>query len=144
MDVTLIPDGWTPDDDVPPSVVRLVERGCKVDVLDAHETLGRIQGEGVPGFGYSMRRDGQLVWALSVRSIIRTHHRVTFADGMQWHFETPLFTWMNVRGLVGGEERLLGNYRWTKRWWSLWIEPESEAPELLAAVAFMHLQWVRW
>ncbi len=119
--------------------------GPGMHVLDAAgNEIGRIRTEGIPGFRYVMRRSGEVVWTLSVRSLVRTRHRLELAQGDTWTFETPLFTWMNVRGTTAGGPKLLGYYRSSKRLWLLWLEPGRATPDLLAAVAFMHRQWARW
>jgi hypothetical protein len=118
-----------------------------VRVLDAggRET-GIIRSEGlVPGTSYAMRRNGERVWKLSVRSIFRRRHALELANGDSWTFETPFFWWQNLTGTAWGAPRVLGGLVLpTKRVWALWIEPGQNTIDVLAAVAFMHRQWWHW
>jgi hypothetical protein len=118
-----------------------------VRVLDAGgREQGIIRSEGlVPGVRYAMRREGELVWMLSVRSIVRKGHALELANGDSWTFDTPFFWWQNLTGTAFGAPRLLGGLVVpTKRVWAMWIEPGRDTIELLAAVAFMHRQWFHW
>lgn len=115
----------------------------RVRVLDAdgHEQ-GLIRPEGlVPGVRYVMHRDGQLVWTLSVRSIVRKHHVLELTHGDSWTIDTPFFWWQHLTGTTLGAPRLFGGIG---PHWSIWImriEPGRDTSDLLAAVAFLHRQW---
>ena len=99
----------------------------------------------MPGVRYAMRRNGELVWKLSVRSMVRKHHTLELANGNSWRFDTPFFWWQSLTGTTWGVPRLLGGLVLpTKRVWALWIEPGQDTFDVLAAVAFMHRQWWRW
>jgi hypothetical protein len=105
-----------------------------------HE-VGVIRPEGlVPWVKYAMRRDGDLVWTLGVRSIVRSRHRLELANGDSWTFHTPFFS-IQVMGSAHNAPRLFGNVGSTLRVWLLWIEPGWDSIDLLAAAAFMHRQW---
>jgi hypothetical protein len=119
----------------------------RVRVLDASGfEQGVIRSEGlVPGVRYAMRRNGELVWVLSVRSIVRNRHALEWANGDSWTFDTPFFYWQNLTGTASGALRLLGGlFVPTKRVWAMWIDPGRDTFDLLAAVAFMHRQYWRW
>jgi hypothetical protein len=112
-------------------------------VLDAsgHEE-GVIRSEGlVPGVRYSMRGNDDLVWLLSVRSIVRKRHVLELASGDSWTFDTPFFWWQNLTGTALGVPRLIGGVGPSMWIWGMGIEPGRDTLHLLAAVAFMHRQW---
>jgi hypothetical protein len=118
----------------------------RVRVLDADRLeQGIIRSEGiVPGVKYVMRRNGDPVWVLSVRSIVRKCHTLEPVAGEMWTFLTPFFWWQPLSGTVGGIQRLFGHVGPGKRLWFMWIEPGRDTRDLLAAVAFMHRTWWRW
>jgi hypothetical protein len=107
---------------------------------------GIIRSEGlVPGLRYAMRRNGEPVWSLSVRSIVRNRHALKLANGDSWMFETPFFWWQNLTGTAFGSPRVLGGLVLpTTTVWAMWIEPGRDTIDILAAVAFMHRQWSHW
>ena len=112
-------------------------------MLDAGGRVeGTIDREGlVPGVRYAMRRDGQLVWMLSVQSLVRKRHALELAHGDPWTFQTPFFWWQHLTGTALGVPRLLGGLGPGGWIWTMAIEPGRDTIELLAAVAFMHRQW---
>jgi hypothetical protein len=114
-------------------------------VLDASGREGGIiRSEGlVPGVRYAMRRSGELVWRLSVRSIVRKHHALELANGESWTFDTPFFWWQHLTGAALGAPRLFGGIGPLWWIWTMYIEPGRDSFELLAAVAFLHRQWAR-
>lgn len=106
---------------------------------------GIIRSEGVvPGIRYVMRRNGEPLWRLTVRSIVRKRHEFEPAVGEKWNFDTPFFWWQQLNGTTGGVPRLLGEVGPTMRFWFMWVAPGSDTRDLLAAVAFMHRKWWRW
>lgn len=106
---------------------------------------GVIRSEGtVPGLRFTMRRNDTLVWALTVRSIVRKRHQLAITDGDTWTFDTPFYWWQHLTGAVAGEPKLLGGVGPSKQYWGFWVEPARDTPDLLAAVAFMHWKWWRW
>jgi hypothetical protein len=117
----------------------------RVRVLDAGgQEMGIIRPEGLaPGVRYAMRRDGELLWTLSVRSIVRKRHVLELAHGDSWTFDTPFFWWQHLTGTTVGGPRLLGGLGPVGWIWMMWIEPGRDSFDLLAAVAFMHRQWSR-
>jgi hypothetical protein len=119
---------------------------ARMRVLDASGgEKGIIRTEGlVPGVRYSMRRNGDLVWMLSVRSILRKRHDLKLANGDSWTFDTPFFWWQNLTGTALGVPRLVGSYGPVAWIWDIRIEPGRDTLDLLAAVAFMHRQWFHW
>ncbi len=117
----------------------------RVRVLDAGgREQAIIRSEGlVPCVRYAMRRNGELVWKLTVRSIVRNRHVLELANGDSWAFDTPFYWWQNLTGTAFGARRLVGGLVVpTKRIWAMWIEPGRDSFDLLAAVAFMHRQYL--
>ncbi len=88
-----------------------------------------------------MRRDGEPVWTMSVRSIVRKRHTLELANGDSWMLDTPFFWWQHLTGTVRGVPRLLGGLGPVWWIWTMWIEPGRDTLELLATVAFLHRQW---
>jgi hypothetical protein len=133
-------------------VLRLEPRSltsARVRVLDAGGCeRGVIRSVGfVPGLTYAMRRNGELVWKLSVRSIVRKRHALKLASGDSWTFETPFFWWQNLTGTANGAIRLVGGLVWdapSHALWGVWVAPGSDTFDMLAAVAFMHRQYAHW
>ena len=121
------------------SLVRVLDAGGREE--------GIIRSEGlIPGVRYAMRRNGDLVWRLSVRSIVRKRHVLELTNGDSWTFDTPFFWWQNLTGFADGAPRLKGGLTVvpTKTLWAMYIEPGRDTFDLLAAVAFMHRQWWHW
>ncbi len=119
----------------------------RVRVLDAGgREQGIIHSEGlVPGLRYAMRRNYEIVWILSVRSIVRKRHALELSNGDSRTFDTPFFWWQNLTGTASGAPRLFGGLVVpTKRVWAMWIEPGRDTLDLPAAIAFMHRQYWRW
>jgi hypothetical protein len=112
-------------------------------VLDAGgREAGNIRADGlVPGVRYAMLRNGEPVWTLSVRSIVRKRHALKLADGELWTLYTPFFWWQNLTGTALGVPRLLGGIGPVGWIWEMYIEPGRDTFDLLAAVPFMHRQW---
>ena len=118
----------------------------RLRVLDAGgREEGIIRSEGiVPGVRYVMRRSGNPVWTLSVRSFVRKRHTLVMADGDKWTFDTPFFWWQHLTGSSSCVPRLLGGVGPQVNIWLVWIEPGKDTHDLLAAMAFMHRQWSHW
>jgi hypothetical protein len=115
----------------------------KLRVLDAGgREAGKIHGAGlVPGVRYVMSRDGEPVWTLLVRSVVRKHHVLKLTQGDSWTFDTPWFWWQHLTGTALGVPRLLGCIGPVAWVWVMRIEPGRDTLDVLAAVAFMHRQW---
>ena len=115
----------------------------RLRVLDAGgREEGLIRAEGlVPGLRYVMHRNGELVWRLSVRSIVRKSHALVLANGDSWTIDTPFFWWQQLIGTARGAPRLFGGYASVAWIWGMWIEPGWDSLDVLAALAFMHRQW---
>ncbi len=115
----------------------------RLRVLDAGgREEGLIRPEGlVPGMRYAMRRNGEPVWILSVRSIVRKRHALELAHGDSWTFDTPFFWWQHLTGTAFGAPRLLGGVGPAIWIWVMFIEPGRDTLDLLSAVAFLHRQW---
>jgi hypothetical protein len=116
----------------------------RLRVLDADgREEGTIRSEGlVPGVKYSMRRSGEPVWTMSVRSIVRKRHALELTNGDSWTFDTPFFWWQQLTGTTLGVPKLVGCVGPGVFIWHMWIEPGRDTLDLLAAVAFMHRQWI--
>jgi hypothetical protein len=117
-----------------------------VRVLDGDKNnRGMIRSEGLRALGrYVMRRDAEVVWVLTVRSVVRKRHTLCPVVGDDWTFDTPFFWWQQPAGSVSGSPRLIGRVGPTKRLWFMMIEPGRDTPDVLAAVAFVHRKWWRW
>jgi hypothetical protein len=115
----------------------------RLRVLDAGgREQGIIRSDGlVPFARYAMRRNREMVWKLSVRSIVRKRHALELANGDSWTFDTPFFWWQNLTGTACGAPRLFGHVASVMWIWLMWIEPGRDTFDVLAAVAFMHRQW---
>jgi hypothetical protein len=95
----------------------------RLRVLDAggrEEGIFRSEGL-VPGVRYAMRRNGEPVWTLSVRSIVRKRHALQLANGDSWTFDTPFFWWQNLTGTALGVPKLVGGYCPEMSIWEMWI-----------------------
>ena len=118
-----------------------------VRVLDADgRDEGIIRAEGlVPGVRYAMRRNSELVWTLSVRSIVRRAPRSATGE---WRFVDVRHAILLVAELDRHRfwrPRLKGGLVVpTKRVWAMYIEPGRDSFDLLAAIAFLHRQWWHW
>lgn len=114
-------------------------------VLDAHDREdGIIRSEGlVPGARHAMRRDGKLVWTLSVRSIVRRRHVLMMANGDSWTIHSPFFS-TRLSGEIQGDQRLVGEVGPGVSVWRMAIEPGRDTIELLSALAFLHRQWAHY
>ncbi len=121
-------------------------RSPRMRVLDAAgREEGIIRPEGLmPGVSYAMSRDGERVWTLSVRSIVRKHHALEWANADSWTFDTPFYWWQHLSGTSQGALRLFGGVGPMAQLWLIWIEPGWDTFDMLAAVAFLHRQWWHW
>lgn len=117
-----------------------------VQVLDSdRKERGVIRSEGFMPLGrHVMRAGSEVLWVLSVRSVVRAHHTLRPAAGDQWMFDTPFFWWQQLSGSVSGTPKLFGRVGPTKRLWFMTIEAGYDTPDVLAAVACMHREWWRW
>jgi hypothetical protein len=147
VSVFVVPEGDEVSSESPGALcLRLEPRhrhSPRLRVLDADgREEGVIRAEGlVPGVRYAMRRDGEPVWTLSVRSIVRKRHALEPAHGDSWTIETPFFWWQGLTGTALGVPRLIGGLGPLGCIWPMWIEPGWDTFELLAAIAFLHRQW---
>jgi len=117
-----------------------------VHVLDTDQKeRGTIRSDGLMPLGRHVMCQGtEVLWGLSVRSVVRKRHTLCPVVGDQWTFNTPFFWWQQLSGSVSGTPRLLGTVGPTKRLWFMMIEAGRDTPDVLAAVAFMHRKWWRW
>jgi hypothetical protein len=93
---------------------------------------------------FVLRREGSVVWVLTVRSIVRKRHRLKAAGGMVWTFDTPFFWWQHLTGTVNGYPGLVGGIGPATQLWGWAVEPGRDTFDLLVAVAFLHWKWWRW
>ena len=94
-------------------------------------------------FGYTMHRGGVPVWTVSSRSLVMRQHGLTFSAGSAWDVRTPFFWWMHIVASHDGATHVIGQVGPSKKLWFLWVEPGSDRPDLLSALAFMHRRWWR-
>ena len=133
------------DDEPGTTVLHLEPRFRSVRLLDAeHRERGIIRAEGLVPGRFVLRRDGNPVWVLRVRSFVRKRHRLELVGTDAWMFDTPFFWWQHLRGSVSGCPTLLGHVGPRKRYWGFKVEPGRETLDVLGAVAFMHWKWWRW
>ncbi len=123
--------------------LRLAASFRQVRVLAANDTEHGVIRPRAPGFGYAMRRSGELVWVLSNRSLVLRRHALSFASDGQWDVRTPFYWWLNVVCSENGALHVLGRVGPTKRFWQLWIQPGYDRVDVLAALAFLHRRWWR-
>lgn len=117
-------------------------RLVRVRDVDGRE-LGVIRSEGMfPRMKYTMRRSGEVVWVLRLRSVVLKRHALEHISG-RWSVDTPFFWWQQLTGSCEGAQRLVGKVGPTKRLWLLWVEPGRATKDLMAAVAFLHRNWWR-
>ncbi len=116
----------------------------RVRVLDADGREVGVIGPAalVPGVRYAMRREDGLACMLSVRSIVRNRHTLRMAIKSTYKFRTPFFWWYHLMGTTCGVPILAGTVGPGLWVWQFWVEPGRDTLDLLAAVAFMHRQWV--
>jgi len=116
-----------------------------VRVFDAdRQDRGIIRSEGLRPLGrYVMRLNTEVVWVLSVRSIVRKRHTLWPAVGDRWTFDTPFFWWQYVAGTVDGRPSLAGKIGPATMFWGWGVEPDRVSFDVLAAVAFLHWKWWR-
>jgi hypothetical protein len=123
--------------------LRLAASFRQVRVVGVNSTeYGVIRPRG-PGFGYAMRRSGELIWTLSNRSLALRRHALSFASDGQWDVRTPFYWWLNVVCCGARGTHALGRVGHTKRLWLLWIQPGYDRVDVLAALAFLHRRWWR-
>ena len=104
------------DDEPGTTVLHLEPRFRSVRLLDAeHRERGIIRAEGLVPGRFVLRRDGNPVWVLRVRSFVRKRHRLELVGTDAWMFDTPFFWWQHLRGSVSGFPTLLGHVRKEKR-----------------------------
>jgi len=125
-------------------VLRLQPERRFIRVLDSQGHDEGTVHTRVPGVSYVMRRDDIPVWRLSVRSVVRKRHALSFEDGAKWMFDTPFFWWQHLSGRTAAGPHLLGRVGPRKWLWFFWIEPGEDTPALLAAVAVQHRNWWHW
>ena len=127
----------------PGTSVSLFGAGGVFDALGREAGIVRSEGL-VPGLRYSMRRNGELVWTLSVRSIVRKRRALELANGDSWTFNTPFFWWQwHLTGTAPRPEAA-GRHRSDDGALGHVVAPGKDTFDVLAAVAFLHRQWWHW
>ena len=138
------PEAGNASDENPGTLcLRLDASVRRVRVLGANgNEHGVIRPRG-PGIGYAMRGSGQLMWTLWNRSLVLRRHVLSFESGGQWDVRTPFYWWLNVACFENGVTHALGRVGHVKWIWQLWIQPDQDRVEVLAALAFLHRRWWR-
>lgn len=91
---------------------------------------------------FTMIRDGSPFCSIQSRSPLRNKHTLAFSNGEKWVFRMPLFT-MHFKGVSESGGRISVRVR-THNIWQILINPESDRPELAAAIAFIHRERLRF
>ena len=82
------------------------------------------------------------VCTIRLRSLLRNKYTLAFADGQNWVFTMPLFTVLfRGRSESGKEIRVR---LWSHNLWYVLIDPSADTPQLVAALAFLHRERLRF
>jgi hypothetical protein len=82
------------------------------------------------------------ICTIGQRSILRNKFTLDFANGQKWIFRMPLFT-VNFGGLSETGEKIRVHVR-THNIWYVLIDAKVDSPQLVAAVAFIHRERLRF
>jgi hypothetical protein len=90
---------------------------------------------------FALLENGLQVCTIKQRSLLRNKYTLAFVNGEHWVFTMPLFT-VAFRGVSDAGKEIhvrLGSHN---IWWAL-IDPSADQPQLVAAIAFIHLESLR-
>jgi hypothetical protein len=90
---------------------------------------------------YVLSENGSRVCTICPKSILFSKYTLDFVNGENWSFRLPHFT-VFFTGLskTGAKIRVRN---WNHKTWSVLIDPASDSPKLVAALAFIHRQRLR-
>ena len=91
---------------------------------------------------FVMIQNGQPACTLRQRSLFRNKYALNFANGQKWVFRMPLFT-----VLFAGQSETGAKVRARMRGHNVWyvqLEPAGDNPQLVAALAFIHRERLRF
>ncbi len=91
---------------------------------------------------FEMVHEGVPVCAIRQRSLLRNRYALEFPGGRRWWFRMPLFTVM-FQGASEAGETVRVRFR-THNVWFVVVEPKADAPQLVAALAFIHRERLRF
>jgi len=91
---------------------------------------------------FVMVENGLPICTIKQRSILRNKFTLDFANGQKWAFRMPLFT-ANFAGLSETGDRIHVRVR-THNIWYVLIDPKVDNPQLVAALAFIHRERLRF
>jgi uncharacterized protein (DUF2344 family) len=89
-----------------------------------------------------MVHEGRPVCTIRQRSLLRNHFALDFTNGQKWRFRMPLFTAV-FRGVSETGEAVRVRVR-THNLWYVFVEPKADTPQLVAALAFIHRERLRF
>ncbi len=91
---------------------------------------------------FVMLENGATICTITLRSFLRNKYTLDFADGRKWLFRIPLF---GVRISCQSEtgDKILAHYR-GHNVWQVQLEPPVDDPRLVAALAFLHRERLRF
>lgn len=91
---------------------------------------------------FVMLENGLPICTINQRSILRNKLTLNFANGQKWIFRMPLFT-VRFGGLSETGEKILVGVR-THNIWYVSIDANIDSPQLVAALAFIHRERLRF
>ncbi|HEX3890316.1 MAG TPA: hypothetical protein VHX90_05640 [Verrucomicrobiae bacterium] len=91
---------------------------------------------------FMMLENGLSVCTINQRSIFRNKLTLNFANGQKWIFRMPLFT-VRFGGLSETGEKIRVGVR-THNIWYVSIDTNVDSPQLVAALAFIHRERLRF
>lgn len=80
--------------------------------------------------------------SIRLQSVLRNKYTLHFANGQKWIYHMPLFT-VIFKGTSEAGGQIHVRLR-THQVWQIWVTPESDTPELIAAIAFLHRERLRF
>jgi hypothetical protein len=125
-------------------VLRLQSRLRYLAVLDSQGGEQGLICTRIPRFSYVMTRGSVPVWRLTVHSVVRKRHKLSYASGAKWLFDTPFYWRQHVNGRNNGQVALLGHVGPRKRYWFFSVRPGDDTFDLLAGVSCLHRNWWHW
>ncbi len=91
---------------------------------------------------FVMVENGLPVCTVKLRSLLRNKYTFDFVSGQHWVFRMPLFTG-NFRGFSDSGQEIRVRL-WSHNIWYVLIDPKADNPELVAALAFIHRERLRF
>jgi len=91
---------------------------------------------------FEMTENGAVICVIRQRSFLRNKFTLEFSNGQKWVFRMPLFS-VRFGGISdsGAKVRVLVR---THNLWHVWIDPAADNRQLVAALAFIHRERLRF